>query len=136
MSVAQNLTYSVIQVAHNFGAVATVSGSFSALAFRGVDTRKKLAKITLGGWCVQAASGAAFGGTSYYFYHQLPDIGGIATDALVIKMSCVAAGILLLATYLLKSGSWSVAKINGAWHASSTLAVIALASAAFLRWFS
>lgn len=136
MSAAQNLTYAVIQVVHNFGAVATVGGSFSALAFRGVDTRKKLARIVLGGWCVQAASGATFGATSYYFYHQLPDIGRIATDALVIKMSCVAAGILLLATYILKSGSWSVARINGSWHASSTLAVIALSSAAVLRWFS
>jgi hypothetical protein len=136
MSATQNLTYSVIQVVHNFGAVATVGGSLAALRFRGVDTRTKLARLALGGWGTQAASGAAFGGVSYYFYHRFPDISGIAIDALVIKMGCAAIGFLLLATYLFQSEKWTMARINGVWFASSLLAVVALSSAAFLRWFS
>jgi hypothetical protein len=136
MSATQNLTYAVIQVVHNFGAVATVGGSSAALKFRGVDTRKRLAWLVFSGWCVQGASGAAFGGVSYYFYGRFPDISGIAVNALVVKMLCVAIGFLLLATYLSRSNDWPVSRINGAWIASASLAVIALASAAFLRWFS
>ncbi len=86
MSATQNLTYAVVQVLHNFGAVATVGGSLAAIRFRDGVTRKKLAALALGGWATQAASGAAFGGVSYYFYNRLPDISGVAADALVIKM--------------------------------------------------
>ncbi len=136
MSVAQNLSYSVIQVVHNFGAVATVGGSFAAIRFRDVITRKKLAALALGGWATQAASGAAFGGVSYYFYGRFPDISGIAANALVVKMVCAATGFLLLAGYLFKSDSWPASRINLAWVASCVLAVTAISSAAFLRWFA
>lgn len=136
MSVAQNFTYAVVQVAHNFGAVAAVGGSLAALKFRGVDTRRKLAWIALTGWGTQAASGAAFGAVSYYFYHRFPDIAGIAVTALSIKMVCAAVGFLLLAAYLFRGDDWTVTKTNAVWIVSSTLAVTALSAAAFLRWFS
>jgi len=136
MSATQNLAYAIVQVAHNLGAVAVVGGSFAAMKFRGVDIRKKLAWIALTGWGTQAASGAAFGAVSYYYYHQFPDISGVAVAALVIKMVCVAIGFLLLATYLFRGINWPVAKTNLVWIASATLAVTALSAAAFLRWFS
>lgn len=136
MSATQNLAYSLVQVAHNFGAVAAVGGSLAALRFRSLDTRRNLAKLALAGWGTQGASGAAFGAVSYYYYHQFPDITGIATVALAIKMVCVAIGFLLLATYLFRSGNWTAAKMNAVWIASSALAVTALSAAAFLRWFS
>ena len=136
MSTAQNLAYAIVQVAHNFGAVAAVGGSLAAVKFRGVDTRKKLAWLALAGWGTQAASGAAFGAVSYYFYHQFPDIAGIAVVALAIKMACAATGFLLLATYLFRSADWTAARMNAVWIASSALAVTALSAAAFLRWFS
>ncbi|MBI3902791.1 MAG: hypothetical protein HY306_07605 [Nitrosomonadales bacterium] len=136
MSDRQNLAYAVVQTVHNFGAIAAVGSSLAAVSFRGVDTRRKLAWLALAGWGTQAISGAAFGAVSYYFYHQFPDIAGIATVALMIKMACVIAGFLLLAVYLLRSADWTVGKMNGAWLMSSSLAAIALTAAAFLRWFS
>lgn len=136
MSATQNLAYAIIQVAHNFGAVAAVGGSLAAVKFRGIDTRKKLAWLALAGWGTQAASGAAFGAVSYYFYHRFPDIAGIAAIALGIKMACAASGFLLLAAYLLRSNDWAVTRMNAVWIASSALAVTALSAAAFLRWFS
>ena len=136
MSNAQNLTYAVVQVVHNFGAMATVGGSLAAIRFRSLETRIKLARLALGGWVTQGVSGAAFGAVSYYFYRQLPDIAGIAVIALFIKMACVAVGITLLTTYLLRSKSWSEAATQNAWLASSALAIAALTAAAFLRWFS
>jgi hypothetical protein len=136
MSAAQNLAYAAIQVVHNFGAAAVVGGSLAATRFRGVDTRKKFAWLTLAGWGTQAISGAAFGAISYYFYHQFPDISGIAVIALIVKMVCVATGFLLMAIYLFRSKSWTVAGMNGVWIASSALAVTAFSAAAFLRWFS
>lgn len=136
MSVVQNLSYTVVQVLYNFGAVAIVGGSLSAISFRSVRTRRNLAVLTLSGWGVQTTSGMAFGGISYYFYHRFPDISGIAVDALVIKMVCAAIGILLLVTYLLQSKHRSETRINAVWQTSSVLSVIALSAAAFLRWFS
>ena len=136
MSTTQNLAYAVVQLGHNFGAVAVVGGSFAALKFRGVETRKIFAWLALSGWATQAVSGAAFGAVSYYFYHQFPDISGIAVMALAIKMLCAAMGILLLATYLFRSSVWTEEKMNIVWIISSILAATALSAAAFLRWFS
>jgi len=136
MSNTQNLAYAVVQVVHNFGAVATVGSSLAALRLRNPATRTKLAQLALGGWITQGVSGAAFGATSYYFYQRLPDIAGIAVDALLVKMACVAVAITLLATYLWRSSSWGETSCQSAWVLSSALAITALAAAAFLRWFS
>jgi hypothetical protein len=136
MSVVQNLAYSVVQVAHNFGAVATTGGSVAAVKLRATGTRRKLAWLVLAGWGTQAASGAIFGAVSHYFYHQFPDISGLALTALIIKMACAAAGFLLLAVYLLSGANWAPASANRAWFASTVLAATALTAAAFLRWFS
>lgn len=136
MSATQNLTYAIVQVAHNFGAVAIVGGSLAALSSRGLETRKRLAWISLAGWGIQAVSGAAFGAVSFYFYHQLPDIAGVAIMALLIKIGCVAMGFILTAAYLFRSSDWNAERINTVWIVSSLLAVTALSAAAFLRWFS
>ena len=136
MSTAQNLAYAVVQVAHNFGAVAVVGGSLFALKIREAKARRKLAWLSLAGWGTQAASGAAFGAVTYYYYHQPPDISGIAIVALAIKIVCVAVGFLLLFTYLLRSENRAQETSNVAWITSSALAVTALCAAAFLRWFS
>jgi hypothetical protein len=136
VSFAQNLSYAAVQVVHNLGAVATVSGSLIGLWFREHVARRRLAYLALGGWLIQAASGATFGMVSFYYYHQFPDISGIAIYALGIKMSCATLGILLLATYQWKSGHWTEQAKNKAWLSSSVLAVMALSAAAFLRWFA
>ena len=136
MSNAQNLAYAVVQVLHNFGAVATVGGSLAATRIESVNGRKKLAWLALAGWGTQAASGAAFGLVSYLFYHQFPDIAGIAVAALVIKMLCAATGFLLVASYLFRGNDWPERKRNTALLSSVSLAAIALSAAAFLRWFS
>lgn len=136
MSAAQNLSYSVIQVVHNFGAVATVGGSVIATRLRDDVMRRRLANLVLTGWVTQAVSGATFGMVTYHFYHQLPDISGIAVDALGIKMACATLGILLLAAYLWQSHRWTEQGKNNAWISSSVLAITAISGAAFLRWFS
>ena len=136
MSVAQNLSYSVIQVVHNFGAVATVGGSLIATRLRDNVTRRRLAHLVLIGWVTQVVSGATFGMVTYYFYHHLPDISGIAIEALGIKMVCAALGILLLTAYIWQSHRWAERKQNKVWISSSVLAITAISAAAFLRWFS
>jgi hypothetical protein len=136
MSNAQNLAYSAVQILHNFGAVAAVGGSLAAAVSASADVRKKLAWLTLAGWGTQAASGATFGMVSFFFYHRLPDIAGVAVIALVIKILCAATGFLLVAAYLFWGSSWAERKKNMAWYSSSVLSIIALSAAAFLRWFS
>jgi hypothetical protein len=136
MSNAQNLSYAVVQILHNFGAVSTVAGSLAAIRVAGADVKNKLAWLVFAGWGIQALSGAAFGLISFLFYHQFPDIAGIALTSLVIKILCVATGFLLLAAYLLRAKNWSDAARNYVWISSAMLAVIAISLAAFLRWFS
>jgi hypothetical protein len=136
MSVAQNLGYAVVQIAHNFGAVAATGGSLIALALPDPNVRKRLAKIVVSGWLVQALSGAAFGATSYYFYHKFPDIEGTAQDALFIKMACVTLGLMLLVVYLVRGSNWTARTANATWGISAAFAVTALSAAAVLRWFS
>jgi len=136
MSDAQNFAYSVVQIVHNFGAVAAVGGSFAAVVNASSDARNKLAWLTLAGWGTQAVSGAAFGVVSFFIYHRLPDIAGVAVIALVIKILCAATGFLLVAVYLFRGSSWTERKQSRVWYSSSMLAAVALSAAAFLRWFS
>ena len=123
----QNLAYALIQLVHNFGAVAVVGGAVAA---------HWLAWLVLGGWLAQAASGAGFGAISYLFYGQFPDIHAIARAALLLKMACATGGILLAAGYLRRGADWLPARRDTVWTLLLALAVTALASAAFLRWFA
>lgn len=132
----QNLSYAVIQVVHNFGAVAVVGSAVYALWPGVAGMRKPLAWTMLAGWAAQAASGGAFGAVSWLYYGRFPDIHGIAVAALLIKMACAATGFILVAAYLYRGIGWSERAQQATWHTLATLAATALTAAAFLRWFS
>ncbi|MEW6313950.1 MAG: hypothetical protein AB1513_07905 [Pseudomonadota bacterium] len=129
----QNLAYALTQVAHNFGAVAVTGGAIAAL-YGTEQTQRRLAWLVLAGWSAQAASGAAFGAVSYYYYSQFPDIHGIAAAALAVKMICAATGFVLAA--LCTRQRRNKKGCRNAWRSLAALAVTALTAAAFLRWFS
>ena len=130
----QNLAYAVTQIVHNFGAVAVVGGAVCALAWRKATVQRRLSWIVLAGWATQAVSGATFGAISYYYYAKFPDIHGIAVAALIVKMACAALGFTLAAWQLFAHPS--AASGRRAWLVSCGLGVLALSSAAVLRWFS
>lgn len=134
----QNLAYALVQVVHNFGAVAVVGGAVAGrwLARDAPATQRHLAWLVLGGWLAQAASGAGFGAVSYHFYGQFPDIHAIARSALFIKLACAAGGILLAAASLRQAAGWLPTRRGTVWNMLLLLGVTALASAAFLRWFA
>lgn len=132
----QNLSYAVIQVVHNFGAVAVVGSAGYALSPGLAGMRKPLAWVMLLGWAAQAASGAAFGAVSWLYYGRFPDIHGIAVAALLLKIGCATAGFVLVAMYLYRGRAWSDGAQQATWRALATLAATALTAAAFLRWFS
>ncbi len=134
----QNLAYALVQLVHNFGAVAVVGGAVAArwLARDAPATQRQLAWLVLGGWLAQAASGAGFGTVSYLFYGRFPDIHTIARAALLIKLACAAGGILLAAGYLRRAADWQPARRDTVWTLLLALGVTALAAAAFLRWFA
>jgi NADH:ubiquinone oxidoreductase subunit K len=136
MSATQNLAYALVQVLHNLGAVAAVGGSLAAVASEAAVIRKKTVWIALSGWVMQGASGAALGAVSYYFYGRFPDISGIALFALMLKMACAVTGFALLVTYLYRGERWAEDTNYRVFLASLVLAITAISSAAFLRWFS
>jgi hypothetical protein len=134
----QNLIYALIQVIHNLGAVTVAGTAASALwLVRGnAVVRHRLALILAMAWAIQAVSGVLFGVATFLFEGHLPDIHGIAVDALLIKISCAIAGFVLIVTYVKLNSRWTAHRQILAWRASIVFGVIALAAAAFLRWFS
>jgi hypothetical protein len=134
----QNLIYALIQVIHNFGAATVVGTAASALWLvrDNAAVRHRLALLAAAVWAVQAASGALFGITTFYFEGHLPDIHGIAVDALLIKIFCALAGFILAVIYVRSNSGWTWDKQLLAWRVLLLIGMVALGSAAFLRWFS
>lgn len=130
----QNLAYALTQIVHNFGAVAVVGGAASALACRNIEVQRTLAWMVLAGWLAQAVSGATFGAISFAYYGKFPDIHGIAVVALKVKVVCAALGFILAAWLLMAGSSENVRRY--AWIVLCGMGVLALSSAAILRWFS
>jgi len=134
----QNLAYALIQVVHNFGAVAVLGSAVAALTMgsRVAGSRHVLAWVMLLGWAAQAVSGGAFGAVSWLYYGRFPDLHGIAVAALLVKVVCAAAGFLLATLFIYRGTGWSERTQQTCWHTLVTLATTALSAAAFLRWFA
>lgn len=134
----QNFIYALIQVVHNLGAATVVGAAVSALwPVRGnTAVQHRLALFLAVAWGIQAASGILFGVTTFLYEGQLPDIHGIAVDALLIKIVCALAGFILAVAYVKLNSGWAANIQLLAWRISLSLGVVALSSAAFLRWFS
>lgn len=134
----ENLAYALTQVVHNFGAVAVTGGAAAGvwLMPRQPLPARCLAWLVALAWMLQIASGAGFGAISFYYYGRFPELSGIATAALVIKVSSAGFGFVLAALYLLRADRWPDVTRRRAWQALTGLGVAALTAAAFLRWFS
>jgi hypothetical protein len=57
-------------------------------------------------------------------------------DALLVKTACAIAGFILAVAILRRGVGWSATKQLMVWRVLLALGAIALACAAFLRWFS
>lgn len=134
----QNLAYALVQIVHNFGAVAVTGGAAAALLplHAGAAVPRWLGGVVLAGWAMQIASGAGFGAISFAYYGRFPDIHGLAFVALGVKMLCAASGLLMAAAYLRYAAGWPAERCRGLWVGLVALAATALSAAAFLRWFS
>jgi hypothetical protein len=133
----QGLGYAAIQVAHNFGAVSVVGGPLFVLWPAPFDRKRAraVAWLVCAGWIVQVLSGAAFGAASYGWYGHFPDIHGIAVAALIIKIACAMAGLVLTAFHL-AHGRNGTGDARRTWRGLLALGATALVAAAFLRWLA
>jgi len=130
-----NALYTVVQIAHNLGAVAAVGLPLAALRYAATDALlRKTYQFTLAAWLLQIASGFGFGLVSYFVVGELPQLGGEAFVALGVKISCAALSILLLVAELL--GLLRAVSDRAVLASLAGLSAVALLSAAFLRWFS
>jgi hypothetical protein len=131
----ESLLYSGVQIAHNFGAAAVTGLPAAAVWLRPEEpTQRKMAWLTLLAWCVQAASGAGFGTVSYFQEGELPQIHHLALAALCVKIACAGLAIILLSVQLRRHATAGPGGVI--WRVLAILGVIALTSAAILRWFS
>lgn len=134
------LVYTLVQAAHNLGAVAVVASPAVALGSRGRGERleineRRLAWILLAAWGLQAASGAGFAAASYGLKGELPEIAGVALASLAIKMAATACGIVL-GVALLRARRLAGGRPRAvAWGLALGLALSALTAAAPLRWY-
>lgn len=133
----QNLSYALSQLVHNFGAVAVVAGPLYGLAASALRHVRGLLWLILIGWLVQIISGLLFGGISLYYYGLLPDIRGVAVAALITKILCAGLGAgLVIATLRSRRYLSEPARLAWLWRGLAVLGMVALAAAAFLRWYS
>lgn len=134
----ENLSYAIVQVMHNFGAIAVAGGPlFAWYPVPQPNTiRRKIAWIVALGWSIQVISGMGFATVSYFFYGKLPDLHGIAIAALFLKIFCGISGLMLVVGYLRRSTTLSLENRDLTWKILAGFGWLALASAAFLRWFS
>lgn len=133
----EHLAYALVQVAHNFGALAVAGGALFALwPVHHLQYARRFAWLVLVGWGVQIVSGALFGVTSLHFYGETPDLSAVAMTALGVKLTAAVAGFVLSAYFLRRSDSCSPNCTQRVFKALAALGVIALTAAAFLRWFS
>jgi hypothetical protein len=127
-----NALYALVQIAHNFGAMAAIGLPLAALRYRAAEPTK-IYRSTLAAWMVQIASGFGFGLVSYFVVEELPQISGLAFVALCVKILCAALAVVLAAMLLVKKGAISD---RAALASLTALGALALFSAAILRWFS
>ncbi len=134
----ENLSYALVQLIHNFGAVAVTAAPIAAAwpARLPHSARATLVRLVVFAWGAQIVSGVLFGATSLHYYGTLPELAGVARAALVVKVLCALGGLALSATLLRAGARWSDAARDRAWHALAVLGATALAGAAVLRWFS
>ncbi len=132
----QSLAYALVELAHNFGAVAVTGGAVAGWMVRRDPPPRALVWLVLAGWSLQAASGAGFGLISLAWYGQFPDLHGVAVVALVVKLGCASAALVLSLLLVKFTGTWSAARRTGVWGTLVGLAATALSAAAFLRWFA
>lgn len=134
----ENLSYALTQVVHNFGALAVVGGALVALKAN-TDKQKlkhSMAWLVLIGWTAQGISGLLFGGISFLFYGETPDLHSTAMYALTLKVACAVSGIVFAALYIRGANDWGEKSHQNTWRLLTGLGVTALTAAAFLRWFS
>jgi len=133
-----NIAYALVQVMHNFGAVAVVGGPAAAW-LRSSDNRSvpaAFAWLTIVGWAMQVTSGVGFGITTYFSRGELPEIAGVALLALYVKVGCALGGLLLAAYFLKASAEGREHAHQWIWPSLFFAGAVALSGAAFLRWFS
>lgn len=127
-----NALYALVQIAHNFGAVAAIGLPLAALRYAAADP-PKIYRSTIAAWIVQVVSGVGFGLVSYFVVDELPQISGLAFVALCVKIICAALAVAVAALLLARKGAMPD---RAALASLTALGALALFSAAILRWFS
>jgi hypothetical protein len=132
-----NLIYTLLQIAHNFGAAVVVGGPACAywLGRDNYALQRRMAWLVVFGAAAQLASGIGFGLASQFIKGELPELEGVALIALIIKIICVTASLALMLRYLFSATTTEPRRRARVWLVTFVLGSSALAAAACLRWY-
>ncbi|MEK6748107.1 MAG: hypothetical protein AABY83_02720 [Pseudomonadota bacterium] len=134
---AAETAYALVQVAHNFGAVAVVGSP--AAAWLWVREQRRAPSVLMWlvgvGWWLQIASGVGFAATSYLSRGELPETSGVALIALSIKVGCAICALSMVGVYAWRRHTQGLQSQIWVWPILSAIGAVALVNAALLRWF-
>jgi len=132
-----DLTYALIQLLHNLGAVAVVGLPITALVLerQGIRLPRWVVLALCAAWALQALSGIGFGVASLGLKGALPEIEGVAKAALAVKIAGTAVGCFAAALAWRSAAGWSLAARRRFLRVEVAAALFPLAAAAFLRWY-
>ena len=132
-----DLIYTLIQLGHNFGALAVTGIPVAALAREsaGGTFSRRLSWWLVAAWALQAASGSGFALASWKLKGALPEVEGIALAALIVKIAATVLGLGLATIAAARSSRWTASGRRTIYHLEIVVALVPLAAAAFLRWY-
>ncbi|MEO8505034.1 MAG: hypothetical protein ABI609_14135 [Acidobacteriota bacterium] len=132
-----DLIYALIQLGHNFGALAVTGIPVAALAREGVDGRysRRLMLWLVAAWALQVASGSGFALASWTLKGALPEVEGIALVALSVKIGATVIGLGTAIVVAARAGRWTAPGRRTMYQFEIVVALVPLAAAAFLRWY-
>jgi hypothetical protein len=132
----ENLTYTIVQILHNFGAVTVVGSPIAGWWLERKNLAvHRLTLLALLGWMAQGATGIGFALTSYTFKGAIPEVTGIALAALLIKVFATLIGFVAAILIFKKGRQWQSRTRIRTWQSMLFLSLSALTAAGFLRWY-
>lgn len=130
--VTEHLTYSSIQIIHNFGAVFAFGTPFFWLLYKPADIKPIIVVVMLAiVWAMQGLTGGLFLLASIWLYGALPELTSVGITSIAIKAT-LASITVIYCLWLIFKKKGDISRAN--WLFLTIVATIAIVISGILRW--